>query len=1021
VAVAPLTAKELDRLDVTAGAGTVTLAANGQDVLGWQDPQPLLKGEVCLLLGPDAGMDLGNPDWRDTVQLQSSHRLDYSFDHAPTAWAIGAGHWQGDHRWACTPNWSFFAGRGEAGPPECDNGTALLWNLRRFAGDFDMEVFAAPLEATPQRMHYADPVTVNLSFMGDGRNLDSGYLCLFGTYDIPSQLFRDGVPIAEWRGRLNPGLRRQEEPWYQHVTRVWQHLRVCRRGARITIDAARHDDEANDLGLERIFDVSEETLPAGDRMGAWTWGPNGLAIARVTVSFEHSPGTAPAALPETPTEEVRGGRGEPRRFVRVRNPQPGGFFHHDLQTAPRDLDEAGTVQFEARLPNRAVLSLIARVRGQTAEAELTGPDAYRPYTIPLGRAEATPSKHYPGWTVFRVDLRQALRRAFPQGPLVLERLAVSSPYDGVAQIAGLGMNRCGDAYDLAEADWSASPALPPAEASCLQVLVYNRRPLDDFEADIGTWERLGGRDGAILYRDPHEPSTGQHCLRLLNPVIGGPAGAWVTREPYPLAAFPRLRFDYRLGPDTELNLLVEVDGRTVEVTFTGTDSSWPVVGQVPQGVADGQWHSAEVDLAAMLQAQPGNAPQFVTSLALADSRRMSTSQRTACWIDNFCLVPAVDPQGPTSVSLALSDGTVPTAHRLSLDDKPDTDPGQQPSGEGSTAVIGPNVTGTWLHARGRRADGTWTPPVHLPLAVQRPSLPAVPAPSTAPTGAIDGPPAAPQVLYIPSDRLLLNRFDWAACPRNPDSQFGEACIRREAWVLRGEGDGVADAGCIILQNLDAQGFYSAYLRRSGWDPLRWPMVSFDYRFEQPGCALNLAMMVNGAMTIVEWTGVNPPGSHFTPAVIGRTEPAIQDGSWHHVAFDLGEMLLATRFAKPETRARITVSELATWAAYHVGLPGSPDHARVRVDNLCIYSDRGADPAFAWAQPPGSPQAQGYAVIFDQKAESVPPEAVTTTATQGAYPQVAPGDWSLHVRARNERGWGPTAHRTLRVLPAATPP
>ncbi len=45
-------------------------------------------------------------------------------------------------------------------------------------------------------------------------------------------------------------------------------------------------------------------------------------------------------------------------------------------------------------------------------------------------------------------------------------------------------------------------------------------------------------------------------------------------------------------------------------------------------------------------------------------------------------------------------------------------------------------------------------------------------------------------------------------------QIGEACIRREAWVLRCEGDGVAATGCIVLQNLDAGGFYSAYLRRS---------------------------------------------------------------------------------------------------------------------------------------------------------------------------------------------------------------
>ena len=1013
VAEAAVAVTELEALTVAVAAGRVSVALNGQEALAWTDPEPLGKGDVGLQFGPTADLALARPDWRDTVRLRSSHRLDYSFEHAPTAWSVGAGRWQGDHRWACTPNWSFFAGRGEAGPPECENGNALLWNLRRFEGDFDMEVFAAPLEGTPQRMHYAWPVTVNLAFMADGQNLDSGYLCLFGTYDVPSQLFRDGVPIAEWRGRLNPGLRRQEKAWYQQVTRVWQHLRVCRRGKRLTVDAARHDDEANYLGLERVFEVSEEVLPGGDRMGVWTWGPNGLALARATISFEHSPGTVPAALPGTPTEARQGGKGEPRRFVRVRNPQPGGFFHHDLLSGPLDVDEKGAVSFAARIPDTAVLSLVARVRGQAAEAVLSGPDAYRPYTIPLGRATATPSAAYPGWVDFRIDLRQALRRVFPQGRLVVERLAISSPYDGIAQIAGLGLNRCGDAYDVTAAEYSPSPEPPPPGPPSLQVRVHDRLPLDDFEADSGAWERLGGRDGAALYRDSHEPAAGLYCLRLLNPVIGGPAGAWIGRDRYPLAAFPRLRFDYRMGPDTELNLLVQANGRTVEVTFTGTDSTWPVVGRLAPVVTDGQWHTAEADLAALLRPHFGGAEITVEGLALADARRMSSSQRTACWIDGFCRVPAVDPEGATPVALALTDGSVPAAYSLCVDDKPDTDPGTEASGSGSAPVLGPGVAGPWLHLRARRSDGTWTAPVHLPLVLQKPALTAAaPAAPAAPPTA--GPPAAPQILYLPADRLALHRFDWSACPEDPEAQFGEACTRREAWVLRGEGDGVAGAGCIILQNLDAQGFYSAYLRRSGWDPLRWPMVAFDYRFEQPGCALNLALMVNGAMTIVEWTGTNPPGSHFTPAVVGRTAPAVQDGAWHHTEFDLGGMLLATRFPNPETRARLTASELATWAAHHVGLPGNSEHARVRIDNLCLYSNRGNRPAFEWQQPPGTPLAEGYAVAFDENPDTVPAAAVTTTTRHAEFAGVKPGSWFLHVRAKGETGWGPAAHRAIRL-------
>ena len=58
---------------------------------------------------------------------------------------------------------------------------------------------------------------------------------------------------------------------------------------------------------------------------------------------------------------------------------------------------------------------------------------------------------------------------------------------------------------------------------------------------------------------------------------------------------------------------------------------------------------------------------------------------------------------------------------------------------------------------------------------------------------------------------------------------------------------------VELVNLGRREFYSAYLRRSAWDPVRWPLISFDYRFLQPGCGLNLSLLLNGAMTIVTWT------------------------------------------------------------------------------------------------------------------------------------------------------------------------
>jgi hypothetical protein len=94
---------------------------------------------------------------------------------------------------------------------------------------------------------------------------------------------------------------------------------------------------------------------------------------------------------------------------------------------------------------------------------------------------------------------------------------------------------------------------------------------------------------------------------------------------------------------------------------------------------------------------------------------------------------------------------------------------------------------------------------------------------------------------------------------------------------------------------------------------------------------------------------------------------------------------------------------------------------VRLDNLCIHSNRGDDPAFAWAQPAGTPAAEGYAVLFDRSPGTLPPEQVTTTGRRAEYRDVAPGDWTVHVRAQNRHGWGPTAHVSVRVLPPSGEP
>ena len=205
-----------------------------------------------------------------------------------------------------------------------------------------------------------------------------------------------------------------------------------------------------------------------------------------------------------------------------------------------------------------------------------------------------------------------------------------------------------------------------------------------------------------------------------------------------------------------------------------------------------------------------------------------------------------------------------------------------------------------------------------------------------------------------------------------NADFGELAIRREAWVLRTEHHSATGTASAELVNLDDSGFCSIYLRKPAWDPQRWPCVAFDYMFAQSGCNLNLTLLVNGAMTVVEWTGPNGANNHFAPGIVGKTPYAKQDQQWHQTSFNLLEMLQQTRFTKTGVPVGLEAYELATWATRHHGSGyENPHDARVYFDNFTIFSEKGRDPAFEWKVPGAPPPIAGYSVLFDQTADSTP--------------------------------------------------
>ena len=119
--------------------------------------------------------------------------------------------------------------------------------------------------------------------------------------------------------------------------------------------------------------------------------------------------------------------------------------------------------------------------------------------------------------------------------------------------------------DVAFLKLSPAPSPPTLPAAPDWRLTVHGRPFqDDFEESYGEWHRLGGPDGAALLLDRTTPASGHASLRLLNQRVGGPAGAWITRTPFRLDAFPTLTFQARIPAGIEINLIVIANQQTLK-------------------------------------------------------------------------------------------------------------------------------------------------------------------------------------------------------------------------------------------------------------------------------------------------------------------------------------------------------------------------------------------------------------------------------------------------------------------------
>ena len=987
-----LDAKELTSLKAAADNGVITLEMNGLNLLEWKDSNPIASGMMGVDFGTaNLGRSLHHPDWRDTALVMSSHRLDYSFENAPAAWYAQSGRWQGTHRWACVPRWSFYGGRGPKGVVECESARAALWNLRQIEGDFDLELFAAPMEGTPQRAHFSWPVSLNVAFCADGQNLGSGYTFSYGTYDIPSRLFWKNKELVANAERVDDTLRSRINDWYHKMTQVWQHIRVQRRNGKILIDAATHSGEGHYDGLKRIFETDDASNGQNGQFGIWTWENNGLSIARATLSYQNSNGAAKAKKPIQETEKIPGGT---RHFC---NPENGGLFQAVLSDDSIDVYQNPTFSFKWRPGPNTSLALFLSVRDQVLEVPLM-PDT-QPHDYALGGVTPQIKELGDGWQEVRFAPAEELIRAFPDGlKLNIDRIVIATPFHTLEEIGGIGINQPGAYFDVSEL--IVETGLPIAPSTTWYPRINGVYFVNHFEDSFGDCRRFGGHDGAALSLDGSKPASGSRSLKLLNQRVDGPAGATLVSTPFTIDAFPQLTFQLRHPVGLETHISIISADRHFDIDMTpNASSSWTVVGsQIPP--SDNQWHAISIDLAALLTKYIGKDGRIDT-LLIADSGNMSTRQRLAYHLDEFQLIPALTPTQAIELISSSAENPI-VAYRWRLVDTK----WSENFTDGASAVLNTLPDGkSTVELQPRFKNGSLGRPQRFTVVKTAEPHAVPPTDKPAPTELL-----APTISYIPTDRLCRTTMERQPGCSDRLADMEDMCIRRECWLSPTTEDAATGEASAEITNLERHDFCSMYFRRKHWSPNRWPCISFDYCFKTPGCQLVLELLVNDVMTVVEWTGPNAPGNYFHSSVVGRTPWAVQDGKWHHVEFNFLEMLTEKRFGG-KAPGDLSAAELCTWSTVHNGHGyDTPHGARFLIDNFTIYSPTDATPSFEWRMPVGSLPADGYSYVFDQAQTTIPPETVMTKETTTVFKDVKPGTWYLHLRAHSPDGkWSPAAH------------
>ena len=164
---------------------------DGKPNLLYSDPQPLAHLDSLGL------SHTGGLLYADDLTVMSPDVRDYTFETAPTDWAVESGIWEITSRWSCTPGWAWFSGASA-------DGYANILTKQAYEGDQEITLYVAAKMMPAAGDKYTEKLTdIYLGLDVDKSSQNSGYqFVLGGMNNAWTALRRNGVQVASSAYRL---------------------------------------------------------------------------------------------------------------------------------------------------------------------------------------------------------------------------------------------------------------------------------------------------------------------------------------------------------------------------------------------------------------------------------------------------------------------------------------------------------------------------------------------------------------------------------------------------------------------------------------------------------------------------------------------------------------------------------------------------------------------------------------------------------------------------------------------------